>query len=81
MSDYDPNNEKHFYQTDALSEEQCSLISEALKAELAREENGVNNPSKISDLTELIEMFSDPSGNLIEVDAPDEDEDEDEDEE
>lgn len=69
-----------YYQTDALSKSQCSLIAEALKVALAQEINGVNNPEKVRELTELSGMFNDPSGNLIEVDAP-EDELEDEDEE
>lgn len=69
------------YQSDGLTEAQCVLIATALQKEL----NAVNTADyppdleKITSLTELVDLFSDPAGNMIDLeDEADEEDKEDE---
>ncbi len=64
----DPNDEKHFYQTGALSEKHIILIAEALRVAA---NTGGHDLQKTDDLIVLAEHFEDAEGNLIPVDGPD----------
>lgn len=57
------------YQTGALSEKKCLLISKALKFYAASA--SPTGPDEIEHATELSDMFGDPEGNLIPADKDD----------
>ncbi len=58
------------YQTGALTEAQCVLITGALQKELDAANTADYPPDfdKINALTELTDLFGDPAGNMIELD-------------
>jgi hypothetical protein len=65
----EPLMDERYYQTGALSETQCLLISKALKFYAASA--SPTNLQETDDALVLHEQFADPAGEMIPVDKPD----------
>lgn len=69
------------FQSDELTEDECILIGDALRA-AAEKESTSDTPDndKVEKLHELAEHFGDPTGNMVDLGDDDEDEGEEADE-